>query len=215
MPRPIPVSRPSRLIEMPIPCSRRSTRFRSAFPIAAILSPKDVRLKSLRQFITVIWVWIYGLNNSDTFVRETINEGNSLTDIRCRRFSDILRTKEDHYPYSDKYISEVHDSSTKTGRTEREHMVEWFRANETKGSGSYSRQTPNSSARRCYNSLMNAASLLWIAEAAGIDKLTVRRAYEAAVAAGDYRRACGVPSERSSPGIWCMPAYKDKLRAVL
>lgn len=77
----------------------------------------------------------------------TINEGNSLADIRCRRFSDILRTKEDHYPYSDRYISEVHDSSTKTGRTEREHMVEWFRANETKGSGSYSRQTPNSSAR--------------------------------------------------------------------
>ena len=57
-----------------------------------------------------------------------------MADIRCRRFSDILRTKEDHYPYSDRYISEVHDSSTKTGRTEREHMVEWFRANETKGS---------------------------------------------------------------------------------
>lgn len=121
----------------------------------------------------------------------TINEGNSLVDIRCRRFSDILRTKEDHYPYSDKYISEVHDSSTKTGRTEREHMVEWFRANETKGSGSYSRQAPNSSARRCYNSLMNAASLLWIAEAVGIDDLTVKVAYDAAVEAGDYRRACG------------------------
>lgn len=121
----------------------------------------------------------------------TINEGNGLADIRCRRFSDILRTKEDHYPYSDRYISEVHDSSTKTGRTEREHMVEWFRANETKGSGSYSRQTPNSSARRCCNSLMNAASLLWIAEAVGIDELTVKIAYEAAVGAGDYRRACG------------------------
>ena len=82
-----------------------------------------------------------------------------MADIRCRRFSDILRTKEDHYPYSDRYISEVHDSSTKTGRTEREHMVEWFRANETKGSG--------------------------------IDELTVKIAYEAAVGAGDYRRACG------------------------
>ena len=40
-------------------------------------------------------------------------------------------------------------------------MVEWFRANETKGSGAYSRQVPNQSARRCYNGLMNAASLLW------------------------------------------------------
>lgn len=62
---------------------------------------------------------------------------------------------------------------------------------QTKGSGSYSRETPNRSARRCYNSLMNAASLLWIAEAVGVDELTVRRAFEAAVAAGDYRRACG------------------------
>ena len=70
-------------------------------------------------------------------------------------------------------------------------MVEWFRSNETKGFGSYSRENPNRSARRCYNSLMNAASLLWIAEAVGIDELTVRRAYEAAVSAGDYRRACG------------------------
>lgn len=65
------------------------------------------------------------------------------------------------------------------------------RANETKGSGSYSRETPNKSARRCYSSLTNAASLLWIAEAVGVDGLTVRRAFEAAVAAGDYRRACG------------------------
>ena len=84
-----------------------------------------------------------------------------LPDIRCRKFSDILASKSDHYPYSDKYIAEVHDSKDKTGRTEREHMVEWFRANETKGSGAYSRQVPNQSARRCYNGLMNAASLLW------------------------------------------------------
>ncbi len=112
-------------------------------------------------------------------------------DIRCNSFSRLLSTKKDHYPYSDRYIAEVHDSRSKTVRTEREHMVAWFADNETKGFGSYSRLEPNRSARRCYNSLMNAASLLWIAEAVGIDELTVRRAYEAAVAAGDYRRACG------------------------
>lgn len=91
----------------------------------------------------------------------------------------------------DSDISEVHDSPSKTGRIEREHMVEWFRANETEGSGAYSRQSPNQSARRCYNSLMNAGSPLWIAEAVGVDELTVRRAYEAVIGAGDYRRACG------------------------
>ena len=114
-----------------------------------------------------------------------------MDDLRCKRFSEILAEKKDHYPYSDKYISEVHDSPDKTGRTEREHMVAWFRENETEGSGQYSRQTPNKSARKCYNGILNAASLLWIAEAVGIDELTVRRAYEAAVSVGDYRRACG------------------------
>ncbi len=114
-----------------------------------------------------------------------------MADIRCKAFSDILKAKKDHYPYSDRYISQVHDSLEKTGRTEREHMVAWFRSNETKGGGHYSRLQPNRSAMRCYNSLMNADSLLWIAEAVGIDEPTVKQAYEAAIAAGDYRRACG------------------------
>lgn len=111
-------------------------------------------------------------------------------DIKCRRFAKLLKTKQDHYPYSDKYIAEVHDSPDKTGHTEREHMVKWFRANETLGFGPYSRQSQNKSARRCYNRLMNAASLLWIAEAVGVDEFTIKHAYEAAVVAGDYRRAC-------------------------
>lgn len=114
-----------------------------------------------------------------------------MDDLRCRAFSDILAGKDDHYPYSDRYIEEVHDSLDAAGHTEREHMVGWFRANETKGCDPYSRQTPNKSARRCYNSLMSAASLLWIAEAVGIDDLTVHRAFDAAVDVGDYRRACG------------------------
>lgn len=118
-------------------------------------------------------------------------QGNTLADIRCRQFSDILATKADHYPYSDRYIRATHGSQDKRRRTEREHMFEWFRANETKGIGSYSRQSSNQSARRCYNSLMNAGSLLWIAEAVGIDELTVRQAYEAAISAGGFRRACG------------------------
>ena len=111
-------------------------------------------------------------------------------DIRCLEFSSLLKKKQDHYPYSDRYIAEVHDSPDKTGSTEREHMVDWFQKNETLGSSAYSRKSPNKSAYRCYNRLRNAASLLWIAEAVGVNGLTVKQAYEAAVAAGDYRRAC-------------------------
>lgn len=116
---------------------------------------------------------------------------NQTKDIRCSVFADVLAGKRDHYPYSDRYIAEVHDSPDKTGDTEREHMVIWFRANETTGNGSYSRQAPNKSARRCYNALMNAASLLWIAEAAGVDEALVQQAFNAAATTGDHRRACG------------------------
>jgi protocatechuate 3,4-dioxygenase alpha subunit len=116
-----------------------------------------------------------------------------MKDIRCRKFSDILASKKSHYPYSDKYKREVKGAGLCKSNypSEREHMVAWFNANETHGAGAYSRQTPNTSARRCYNSLMNAASLLWIAEAVGIPELTVKQAYLAATKAGDYRRACG------------------------
>lgn len=111
--------------------------------------------------------------------------------VSCAYAAKIFHGKKDHYPYSDRYLAEVHDSPDKGDRTEREHMVDWFTGNQTTGSGSYTRETPNMSAKRCYNRLMNAASLLWIAEAVGIDEPTVKQAFEAAKAAGDYRRACG------------------------
>lgn len=113
------------------------------------------------------------------------------SDFRCRAFARILAKRKPHYPVSDRYIELIHDSPDKTGRNEREHMVSWFAANETTGAGAYTRNAPNSSARRCYGRLQNAASLLWIAEAVGIPTEQVERAYDAAVAAGDRRRACG------------------------
>lgn len=113
------------------------------------------------------------------------------SDLTCGQMARIFEEREDHYPVSDRYVREVHDSPEKTGDTEREHMVVWFRLNSTTGSDSYSRQKGNASARTCYNRLNNAASLLWIAEAVGVDAETVERAFDVAVEAGDYRRACG------------------------
>lgn len=113
------------------------------------------------------------------------------SDLTCDQMARIFERREDHYPVSDRYVREVHDSPEKTGDTEREHMVVWFRLNSTTGSGSYSRRMGNTSARTCYNRLRNAGSLLWIAEAVGVDREMVERAFDAAVEAGDYRRACG------------------------
>lgn len=112
-------------------------------------------------------------------------------DITCTQAAKLFRSKESHYPYSDRYRAEVHSSPDAKNLTEREHMIGWFTDNQTTGSGSYTRETSNLSARRCYNRLMNAASLLWIAEAVGIDELTVKQAFESAKAASDYRKACG------------------------
>lgn len=119
------------------------------------------------------------------------NEKSGSKDITCRAFADFLETREPHYPVSDRYVEEIHDSPDKTGADEREHMVVWFRTNETCGHGSYSRTTPNTSAKTCYGRLGNAGSLLWIAEAVGIPSSMVNQAFEAAVEAGNYRRACG------------------------
>lgn len=111
-------------------------------------------------------------------------------DLTCGQMARIFEAREDHYPVSDRYVREVYDSPDKTGDTEREHMVVWFRLNSTTGSGSYSRQKGNTSARICYNRLRNAGSLLWIAEAVGVNRKTVEQAYDVAVETGDYQRAC-------------------------
>lgn len=112
-------------------------------------------------------------------------------DMTCREFAKLLKTHDAHYPLSDRYVNEIHDSPDKSGNDEREHMIIWFEANDKTGTGPYSRSTPNTSARRCYARLANAGSLLWIAEAVGVPTETVQRAFDAAVEAGSYRRACG------------------------
>ena len=115
----------------------------------------------------------------------------SGNDMSCGAFSHLLRFKRSLYPYCDKYLQEVGNSPDSHARMEKQHMVQWFTDNATHGSGAYSRQKPNSSTKNCYNKLENAASLLWIAEAVGIEKSIVAAAFEAARQAGDHRRACG------------------------
>ena len=116
-------------------------------------------------------------------------------DLTCSEAARFFERRcADHYPVSDRYLALVHDSPDKSGRTEREHMISWFAANQTLGSGGYTRQAANTSARRCYQRLQNAASLLWIAEACGVDGALVEKAYRAASEAGDRRRVRGHPA---------------------
>ena len=131
--------------------------------------------------------------------------------VTCREMARFFDSREEHYEWSDRYIAEIHDSPSKSGRTEREHMVSWFGANPTGGSGRYSRKKGNNDARTCYNRLQNAASLLWIAEAVGVDGTVVERAYESAASCEDRRAACGA-IRRKIPWEQIEARYLDSKR---
>ena len=59
----------------------------------------------------------------------------------------------------------------------------------------YLRSKPNRSAKRAYNRLLNAGSLLWINEALGQDPQRIQQAADAAAAEPDYRKRCRIVRE--------------------
>ncbi|KAB3523087.1 hypothetical protein GC425_02900 [Corynebacterium sp. zg254] len=65
--------------------------------------------------------------------------------------------------------------------SQQDHMTSWFTAQSTHGSGSYTRQTPNLSARKTYNRLQSPEGLMWIAEALGVDKDLLKRVADEAL----------------------------------
>lgn len=108
-------------------------------------------------------------------------------------FAMILSTLPPRLPISDAFDrsrTEIVDDSRYADQ--REHMVGWFRSQVTRGGGSYTRNNPNTSARATYNRLLNAASLLWIAEALGVDGRVVRAAADEARAEPEYRRRSAI-----------------------
>ncbi|MBV7296174.1 hypothetical protein KRX51_09655 [Corynebacterium sp. TAE3-ERU12] len=76
--------------------------------------------------------------------------------------------------------------------TQRECLVDWFYSQTTKGSGEYSREEPNRSAKRTYNRLQSLHGVAWVAEAVGVDRDVFFRGWRAANKVEDHRRQCGV-----------------------
>lgn len=76
-------------------------------------------------------------------------------------------------------------------RSQKEHMVDWFSSQSTRGTGSYTRSTPNTSARVAYNRLQCPSAIVWIAEALGADEATVEQAIAEQFAERDHRRQSG------------------------
>ena len=68
-------------------------------------------------------------------------------------------------------------------KSQKAHVVNWFASQKTTGSGAYTRQAGNNSARTCYNRLLNPGMLIWMASVLGADEEKIEQATAAAVEA--------------------------------
>lgn len=75
---------------------------------------------------------------------------------------------------------------------QRTHMVDWFLSQTTRGSGDYTRQKPNHSARTTYQRLRDPAAILWIGAALGAPPSRIQAATAAARAEPDRRLHPGI-----------------------
>lgn len=104
----------------------------------------------------------------------------SSDDMHVRDFVRILRRLEPHRPISDSYERDRPQVSGAWWSSQKEHMIRWFGDQESRGSGAFTRNEPNLSARTTYNRLQCPAAFVWMAEALGEDPVTVRTAADAA-----------------------------------
>lgn len=77
-------------------------------------------------------------------------------------------------------------------KSQKAHVVNWFASQKTTGSGAYTRQAGNSSARTCYNRLLNPGMLIWMAAVLGADEEKIEQATAVAIEAEktNYRKRC-------------------------
>lgn len=112
-----------------------------------------------------------------------------MADFGVVDFTQMLDILQPNLPILDAMAAELRtDYATRRYSSERQHMCAWFRGQRTKGGGAYTRDTHNRSAKRTYNRLLNATSVLWIAEALGVDEDLLRNAAAEALSEVDYRR---------------------------
>lgn len=115
-----------------------------------------------------------------------------VADFDVVDFARLLARLPEHLPISDAFEGEHPQGTGRWWTSQREHMTSWFRAHATTGSGAYTRERPNRSARRTWQRLASPGGMLWIAEALGVDPDVVQRAAEEVAAQTDKRRRTGI-----------------------
>ncbi|MSS84773.1 hypothetical protein FYJ24_08355 [Actinomycetaceae bacterium WB03_NA08] len=103
-------------------------------------------------------------------------------DFDVREFARLLSTLPAHLPISDAMEQADPQKKGRWWSSQREHMSSWFDSQATTGSGSFTRQKPNMSARTTYNMLQHPEGLVWIAEALGVDTQLVQQVANDALA---------------------------------
>lgn len=113
-------------------------------------------------------------------------------DMHVRDFVSVLRRLEPHLPISDAYERDRPQLTGAWWSSQKEHMTRWFSDQDSRGSGAFTRNKPNTSARTTYNRLLCTAAFVWMAEALGEDPAFVKAAADA---------ARDEPSARKRPGL--------------
>jgi len=113
-------------------------------------------------------------------------------DIHVSEFVRVLEILEPHLPISDQYERDCFQKPGTWWSSQQKHMVSWFSGQLTLGSGAFTRQQPNMSARTTYNRLLAPAAFVWMAEALGEDPRVVQAAADA---------ARDEPNARKRPGL--------------
>ncbi|MFI8776578.1 hypothetical protein ACIGH6_05745 [Brachybacterium paraconglomeratum] len=133
--------------------------------------------------------------NASMFCDEIIRvmpAGTSSTDFTTAEFADILSRLEPHLPISDAFEADLPQRTGSWWTNQREHMVAWFRGQDSTGSGKFTKRAPDTSARLTYNRLLAPAAFVWMAEALGVSPEVVQAAADAARAEGNARKRPGV-----------------------
>lgn len=115
-----------------------------------------------------------------------------MIDIDVIEFADYLQEKEKHYTISDKYNERHGQVNNVYWSNQKDHMIPWFRSQNTTGEGKFVRKVPNKSSKMTYNRLRCSEAILWIAEAVGIDLDLVQKAANKAAETENIRKRPGV-----------------------
>lgn len=112
-------------------------------------------------------------------------------DFHVDEFVRVLQSLRPHLPIADAYERDCPQLQGAWWTSQQEHIVTWFRGQNSQGSGAFTRKTPNSSARTTYNLLLCPAAFVWMAEALGEDPQVVQAAADAARAEINARKRPG------------------------